>query len=222
MLKEYPVLITGGAGYIGSHVCLGFLSHGYDLIVVSDSVQDPIKYYKNNVEGANTLIDDCVNTGVGKFIFSSSAAVYGKLGKKMTHLIHRVCECLFNEEDELVIYGTDYDTPDGTCIRDHIHVYDLASAHRTVLEKMFSSSRLFCANVGNGKGYFVQEIINAAQDVTGQKMRVSAGPRREGNPTELVADPSFLKENTDWFPQFDDISLIIEFALNWEKARRYG
>ncbi|WP_417796291.1 UDP-glucose 4-epimerase GalE [Terasakiella pusilla] len=327
MPDKNTILITGGAGYIGSHVCQELGSHGYKLvvldnlsngtrelilpdvtfikgdiadqellrqifaqfqissvmhfagsIVVSESVVDPIKYYKNNAAASSILIEECVRAGVERFVFSSSAAVYGNVGSRLvsesvekkpinpygktklitewlledvaavtkmrvgvlryfnvagadlnqrlgqvgkngTHLIRRVCECLL-DDSELTIFGDDYNTPDGTCLRDYIHVCDLATAHRRVLEALTSEADYFCANVGYGKGYSVLEIVNAAEKLTGKKIKVVVGPRRQGDSDTLVSDPSFIKKKTDWLPRFEDISVIIESALNWEKARR--
>lgn len=320
------VLVTGGAGYIGSHVVklLGERGHRvvtYDnlstghrwavlcgdlvvadladegaleaafeafmpeavihfaaSVVVPESVEDPLKYYSNNVSNAVKLIKASVRHGVRAFVFSSSAAVYGipesvpvgeeaplrpinpygwskamveqvledchlayglryvslryfnvagadpegrigQASRRPTHLITRALKAALGEIPRLEIYGTDYPTKDGTCIRDYIHVEDLAEAHLLALHYLMDGGERAVFNCGYGHGYSVREVVGVVKEVTGRDFPVVEAPRRPGDPPELVADPSRIMAELGWRPRFDDLREIVRTAWNWE--RRY-
>ncbi|WP_458699671.1 UDP-glucose 4-epimerase GalE [Sulfurospirillum sp. 1307] len=318
------ILITGGAGYIGSHIIkklgeltshkitiIDNLSTGFeenilfgelikeDLgnpkkleevfqkkdfdviihfaanIVVPESVQNPLKYYMNNTINTANLIDLAIRYDVKKFIFSSSAAVYGdienmsasensiknpinpygwsklmseqmlidaaiahknfkyiilryfnvagasldnKIGQSFpnaTHLIKIASETAIGAREKMYIFGDNYDTLDGTCIRDYIHVEDLASAHLTAIE--YNKSEIF--NCGYGKGSSVKEVVNAMKKVSGVDFDVEICDRREGDAGILIADNSKILKLTKWRPKYDNLELICKTALDWEKKR---
>lgn len=318
------VLVTGGAGYIGSHMVRTLGEKGYDIvvydnlstghkdsvlygrlmiadladadsldrlfrtenfdavihfaahIVVDESVREPIKYYRNNFVNALNLIEACVKNSVGKFIFSSTAAVYGipekvtvtedtparpinpygaskfmveqvlkdmslssdlryvalryfnvagadplsRIGQKYkeaTHLITISLRAALGKREYLDIFGTDYDTPDGTCIRDYIHVDDLIDAHILALDYLSegNGSRVF--NCGYGHGYSVREVVDKVKKVTGVDFKVRETGRREGDPPSLIADSSRIKKELGWKPSHDDLEYIIKTAWEWEK-----
>lgn len=325
------ILITGGAGYIGSHVakalleenkheitiidnlCKGtmraidalrsvgefefinmnledinrldevFASRKFDAIIhfaafieVFESTKNPLKYYLNNTSNAINLITLCNKYGVGKFVFSSTAATYGEPDKgqveesdaqnpinaygrsklmtewvlkdaalanknfkyailryfnvagastdgllgqnypNATHLIKVATQTIIGKRDKMSIFGDDYDTRDGSCIRDYIHIEDLASAHLSALEYLRENdSEIF--NVGYGKGYSVKEVIKAAKEVSGVDFNVEMGARREGDPACLIANSDKLRKLTGWSPKRDDLNLIIKSALDWER-----
>ncbi|MEC4675719.1 MAG: UDP-glucose 4-epimerase GalE [Nitrospirota bacterium] len=318
------ILVTGGAGYIGSHMVKALGEKGHDIvvydnlstghkesvlygrlviadladtealdrlfreesfdavlhfaahIVVDESVENPIKYYKNNFSNALNLIEACVRHNVDKFIFSSTAAVYGipekdsvsedtpmlpinpygasklmveqalkdisrssalryvslryfnvagadplsRIGQKYmdaTHLITVSLRAALGLRDQLNIFGTDYDTPDGTCIRDYIHVDDLIDAHMLALDYLSSGggSRVF--NCGYGHGYSVREVVDKVKKVTGRDFKAIETARREGDPPSLVADSSRIKKELGWRPSHDDLEYIIGTAWEWEK-----
>ncbi len=320
------VLVTGGCGYIGSHlvwalvdrgeevVVLDDLSTGFDWaippearlvvgdigdrallddvlgggaieaivhfagsIIVPESVADPLKYYFNNTVKSRELIAAAVRNGVKNFVFSSTAAVYGnpetnpiaetvrldpvspygssklmteimlrdtafahdfrytalryfnvagadpkgrtgQSTKGATHLIKVACEAHLGMRDELQVFGTDYDTPDGTGVRDYIHVSDLADAHVLALDRLRSGAPSLVANCGYGKGFSVLEVIGAVERVTGAKLPVKMGPRRAGDPAGLVARVDRIHESLDWNPRWNDLDTIVGHALAWEKA----
>ena len=323
------ILVTGGAGYIGSHVVKALGEAGYrvvtydnlstghpwavlygdlvvgDLadkgklrdvfghyrpkavmhfaahIVVPESVRNPLKYYRNNTVNAVNLLETCLEFGVVNFIFSSTAAVYGEPQKvpidegaplepinpygqskvlvekiladctraypfryvslryfnvagadararigqvspEPTHLITRALKTALGQIDRLEIYGTDYPTPDGTCIRDYIHVDDLARAHILALEHLLSGGDSLVFNCGYGHGYSVREVVDKAREVTGVDFPVVESERREGDPPALVADPSRIREELHWQPQYDDLAYIIKTAWEWEKKLAGG
>jgi UDP-glucose 4-epimerase len=318
------VLVTGGAGYIGSHIVktLGEkghdivvydnLSYGHDwallsgrlvkgdlgekeyldavfaeekfdaiihmaaFIVVDESIREPLKYYQNNFINAMTLIRTCLKHGVKKFLFSSTAAVYGipekipvteespllpinpygaskvmveqvlkdvsasddlryialryfnvagadpmsRIGqarKDATHLITVSLRTALGIRDHLDIYGTDYPTPDGTCIRDYIHVDDLSNAHVLALEYLVSGGESRIYNCGYGHGYSVKEVVDEVKRVTGVHFPVIATDRRIGDPPALIADSSKLRQELQWGPQHDNLEYIIRTAWDWEK-----
>ncbi len=322
------VLVTGGAGYIGSHVVKALGERGYDVltcdnlstgnkwavlhgalvvadisdriavermlgefkpdavmhfaasIVVPESVREPLKYYRNNSVNAIRLLEALQKFGVNAFIFSSTAAVYGIPGvipitegaplqpinpygsskmmteyvlkdlsasmrdfryislryfnvagadregrigqayREATHLITRALKAATGEIGKLQIFGTDYPTPDGTCIRDYIHVDDLAEAHIISLEYLLDGGRSDIFNCGYGHGYSVREVVDAVKKVTGVDFRVEETARREGDPPALVADSSKLRKELGWRPQYDDLEYIIKTAWEWEVKRR--
>lgn|SRR5208283_488694 len=319
------VLVTGGAGYIGSHVVKALGELGYDVlsydnlstgnrwavlygdlvvadlsdeaalrrvlesfkpdavmhfaasVVVPESVTDPLKYYKNNTANTLKLLDLLSETGINKFIFSSTAAVYGmpdvkpigedvplqpinpygsskmmielmlrdlssakddfsyvslryfnvagadragRVGQaysEATHLITRALKTAKGELLKLQIYGTDYPTPDGTCIRDYIHVDDLADAHILSLEYLMDVGQSEVFNCGYGHGYSVREVINVAKKVTGIDFAVEVAGRRPGDPAILIADSSKIKQRLSWKPYCEDLEYIIKTAWEWER-----
>jgi UDP-glucose 4-epimerase len=318
------VLVTGGAGYVGSHAVrqLGeaghevvvyddlstghewavlhgelvvgdvtdrerlravFGKHKFDAVlhfaarvVVPESVEEPLKYYGTNTGGTRNLLASAAEAGVKWFIFSSTAAVYGippggnaseatptepinpygrsklmsewmlkdlaaasdlryaalryfnvagadleaRIGEatpESTHLIKVACEAALGKRQGLSIFGTDYDTPDGTCVRDYIHVEDIARAHLDVLEHLEAGGESQVLNCGYGHGYSVREVIEAMKRVSGKDFPVTTAPRRPGDPPVLVADSTKIKEVLGWRPQYDDLDLIIRTALAWEE-----
>jgi len=318
------VLVTGGAGYIGSHVVQQLTSrgehvvvidnlssgyreavqgaelivgnvgdmplveaviraHGIDSVmhfaahtVVPESVSNPLKYYGNNTCNTRNLLTACAEAGVDKFIFSSTAAVYGlteqgmadedtptkpanpygmsklmsemMLGDycatgKMRHVILRyfnvagcdpkgrighsapsatllikaACEHAVGKRECMAIYGTDYETPDGTGIRDYIHVEDLASAHLRALDHLRAGGPSLKLNCGYGHGYSVREVLDSVARVGGHPLNIVELPRREGDLAMLIACSDRLKRVLDWQPQYDDLDFIVRTALLWER-----
>ena len=327
------VLVTGGAGYIGSHMVLRLADAGEEVvvldnlvtgfdwavdhratlvqgnvgdmgfvgdiiakhkiteivhfagsIVVPESVTDPLKYYGNNTAASRNLIEAAVKGGVRHFIFSSTAAVYGagagngvaalnedlpkdptspygdtKLAcERMiasqaaafgitavalryfnaagadpsgligeahdpeTHLIPLAIAAATGTGKPLTVFGDDFDTPDGTCLRDYIHVNDLASAHVAALEASLPVGAFEAVNVGNGQGRSVREVIEAVQQATGRAVPYSIGARRAGDPASLVADPSRGASLLGWKPQKSSLLQIVQDAAAWHRAQRYG
>lgn len=324
------ILVTGGAGYIGSHVVNALGENGHDIIVfdnlstghdwavlygklevgnledishlndvinafrpdavmhfaasiqVEESVREPLKYYRNNVANTLNLLDAMDRNGIRNFIYSSSAAVYGTPDKLLvdesvplhpinpygaskamvetvlgniartsdlryialryfnvagadpktrigqayldaTHLITRTLKTAQGDFTKLSIFGTDYPTPDGTCIRDYIHVVDLANAHLLVLDYLMETKKSDVMNCGYGRGFSVREVVAAAKKVTGINFTVEEAPRRAGDPPQLVADSTKLRSMTGWQPLYDDLEFIIRTAWEWElklKQRR--
>jgi UDP-glucose 4-epimerase len=319
------VLVTGGAGYIGSHMTYGLLDrgeavvvldnlstgsrglvgegavfvegdagdqalvrrlireHGVDAvihfagsIVVPESVEQPLRYYANNTVTSRALIEACVNEGVAHFIFSSTATVYavdakqplledeptgpispyarsklmtewvledasrahdfrymalryfnvagadpkGRTGQstpKATHLIKRACQVALGRVPHLDIFGTDYPTPDGTGIRDYIHVTDLVAAHLLALDALRGGAESAIYNVGYGGGLSVRDVIRGMETVTGRPLPTKESARRAGDPPMLISDPRRIKRALDWRPQHEDLSEIIRSALEWER-----
>ena len=325
---DMPLLVTGGAGYIGSHVVLAFREAGYSVIVlddlstghrravpvdaefvegdvsdtrvvsdliadygiasvvhlaaqtsVLDSVHDPLLYYlKNSVASAN-LLRACIEGGVRVFMFSSTAAVYGvpslvpvtesaptnpinpygssklmtesmlrdlsaayglsyvvlryfnvagadpsgRAGPSNTssrHLIKLASEAAIGARDYVTVYGTDYDTPDGTCVRDYIHVSDLAHAHVAALRALSDGKINQCDpvfNCGYGHGFSVREVLATVRRLGRVSFEVRNGSRRVGDPPVLVADTRRIRSKLQWSPRYDDLDLIIRTALVWEE-----
>ena len=321
------ILVTGGAGYIGSHAVKALGKAGHEICVfdnlstghewavlsgklvrgdledraaidsvlrefrpeavmhfaayiqVEESVRAPLKYYRNNVANSLNLLEAVRANGVGRFIYSSTAAVYGipehipvretapllpinpygmtkvmiervladlsaatdfryvvlryfnvagadpggELGqayKEATHLITRALKTAHGEFAKLYIYGTDYPTPDGTCIRDYIHVDDLAEAHVQALDHLFGTGQSDVMNCGYGSGYSVREVVETAKRVTGIDFPVEETGRRAGDPPALVADSTKLMQATGWKPKFNNLEYIIKTAWEWEKKLR--
>jgi len=318
------ILVTGGAGYIGSHAVLALRSAGYDVVVldnlstghawavpddvplaegdvgdggfvaqvlrdhgidgvmhfagsilVPESVVDPLKYYHNNTAASRNLIAAAVECGVGAFVFSSTAAVYGMPGvdkideetpkqpinpygssklmteqvlrdvgvahdlrygilryfnvagadlegrtgqstPEATHLIKVAAEVVTGRRPKMEIYGEDYDTPDGTCIRDYIHVSDLADAHVHVMRHLLGGGDSVVFNCGYGHGYSVREVIAAVEAVAATSVNATGAPRRAGDPPQLVADSSALRAALPWKPHYQDLNVIVKTALDWE------
>ena len=321
------VLVTGGAGYIGSHAALALLDDGWDVVVLDDlstgnralvpaearfyegsvadrtlverliadekigaimhfagsivvpeSVSKPLDYYANNTIGTHALIAAAVAQRVPHFLFSSTAAVYGapdkvpcaeddptlpinpygasklmsermladasaahgfnygalryfnvagadpegrsgQAGPGATHLIKVAVEAATGKRDGIAVYGTDLPTPDGTCVRDYIHVSDLAAAHVAALEKLIAAPKdSFVLNCGYGHGHSVLEVLNAVDRASGTPLdRRFEGPRA-GDAPALVADPARLRSTLDWSPSFDDLDRIVADALAWERS----
>ena len=324
--NKVPVLVTGGAGYIGSHAVLALkdagwpvavidnLSTGFEFavpegvplyrgdiadgallarifaeqgtkaimhfagsIVVPESVEQPLRYYENNTVKSRALIEAVVAGGVDHFIFSSTAATYGvpetspivedspkspinpygwsklmteqmladaaaahgfnfcalryfnvagadphaRSGQSTagaTHLIKVACEAATGKRESVAVFGTDYDTPDGTGVRDYIHVSDLANAHVLALAALIEQpERSLTMNCGYGKGFSVLEVLDAVDRVTNATIERRMEPRRAGDPAELVSDPGRIRATLPWQPQHDDLGKIIEHALQWER-----
>ena len=245
-------------------------------IVVDESVREPIKYYRNNFANALNLIEMCVRYRVNRFIFSSTAAVYGipeavpvtedaflspinpygsskmmveqalrdvslssdlrfvalryfnvagadphaRIGqryKEATHLITVSLRTALGLREQLNIFGTDYDTPDGTCIRDYIHVDDLVEAHLLALDYLSAGNRCRVFNCGYGHGYSVREVVDKVKQVTDVDFRVNESARRPGDPPALIADSSRIRNELGWNPAYDDLEYIIKTAWEWEK-----
>ena len=322
------ILVTGGAGYIGSHTVQQLLRDGHDVTVydnmsqghraavpedrlvvgdladtdhldqvllgrrieavihfaaftyVGESVTEPAKYYRNNVLGTLNLLERMRRQGVKRFVFSSTAATFGvpesmpiteetpqspinpygqtkliiekaladyasayglgfaalryfnaagasadgSIGEDHdpeTHLIPIVLQAALGQRPHIEIYGTDYPTPDGTCVRDYIHVEELASAHILALAHLEDGKQLRY-NLGIGRGYSIREVIDAAKQVTGREIPFKEGPRRPGDPAELVASSEKIRQELGWSPKFTEIGAIIETAWNWHQAHPNG
>lgn len=322
------ILVTGGAGYIGSHAARLFGRRGHDvwalddlsrghaaaappgrLIVadladrtqtecvldrygieavvhfaaftsVGESVRDPSMYYNNNLTATLGLLDAMRRRGVNRFVFSSTAAVYGtprrvpidegaalepinpygraklaveealadyaaayglgyvalryfnaagacpqaELGEDHdpeTHLIPLVLQAALGRRPRIDVFGTDYPTPDGTCVRDYVHVEDLAEAHLLALEAAQpGTGRAY--NLGTGRGYSVREVIDVCQEVSGREVPVRVGPRRPGDPAALVASAERARRELGWVPRYDDLRSVVETALRWHVSRPDG
>lgn len=250
--------------------------HFSAFIQVGESVQNPAKYYHNNVVNTLVLLDEMLKHDIRKFIFSSTAAVYGepqyspideqhpkipvnpygrskwmveqilqdydnayglksvslryfnaagadpdcRLGERHdpeTHLIPLVLQAASNRRPAINIYGRDFDTKDGTCIRDYIHIADLCSAHLSALEYLLKGGATNAFNLGNGEGYSVLEVIETAKQVTGKPIEVVYADRRAGDPVILVANAEKACKELGWRPQFTDLATIIKHAWQWEQ-----
>ncbi len=321
------ILVTGGAGYIGSHVVKALGDKGYAVVVydnlskghqdavlhgklvvgdladtklldqtvkelnpdgvmhfaafieVGESVSNPIKYYQNNVANTLNLLNVLVKHQVDKFIFSSSAAVYGnpekvpitedekinpinpygqskaiveralkdlstaiefrhislryfnaagadpeaRIGERHnpeSHLIPLILKAAKGERQSIRVYGTDYPTPDGSCIRDYIHIEDLVDAHLLSLRHLLDGGKSDYFNCGYGYGYSVKEVVDIARKVTGIGLVVEETGRRAGDPPMLVAESSKLKQKLNWKPKCDSLEYIIKTAWEWEKKQK--
>ncbi len=319
------VLVTGGAGYIGSHMALRLgdageetivldnLSTGFDWavdhratlvqgdagdmafvggliadrgiteiihfagsMVVPESVIDPLKYYRNNTATSRNLLEAAVKGGVQRFIFSSTAAVYGMTGlapveettpllpmspygrsKLMTewmladvaaahpikygvlryfnvagadpqkrsgqstplatHLIKVAAQTALGQRPKMDIFGTDYATPDGTCVRDYIHVTDLIEAHKLLLDHLRDGGESTTLNCAYGQGYSVREVIDTVKSVSGVDFGVEEGPRRAGDPDSITATGNKVRSLLGWTPQHDNLREIVTHAYEWER-----
>ncbi|SHL52280.1 UDP-galactose 4-epimerase [Bradyrhizobium lablabi] len=319
------VLVTGGAGYIGSHMVRAltdasesvvvidnlstgfsqFLPEGVPLfigdaadenlvegvisahsvesiihfagsVVVPDSMRDPLAYYRNNTMTTRSLLTAAVKCGVNRFIFSSTAAVYGnpdqvpvpehaptrplspygssKLMTEImlhdtasahgmnyivlryfnvagadpdariglatvgaTHLLKIAVEAATGQRAKIDVFGTDYPTPDGSCIRDFVHVTDLTQAHRAALSYLRGGGTSVTLNCGYGRGYSVLETIEAVRRVSGRNFAVQYAPRRSGDIMTMIADTARIRSTLDWTPQYDDLDTIAAHALKWEE-----
>lgn len=331
MEEKGALLVTGGAGYIGSHTVKHLLRRSEKIVVldsmvyghldalpmnkvtfvrgdlsdaavvekvfaehkptavlhfaafcyVGESVQEPLKYYRNNVAGPLTLLEAMQRHGCKQFIFSSTCATYGdpqfipmdethpqqpvnpygasklmlervlkdcetawglrsvflryfnasgcdpdgEIGEDHapeTHLIPRILMAITGEVESITVFGTDYPTPDGTCIRDYIHVLDLAKAHALALDHLRGGGESTAVNLGTGNGFSVKEIISAVEKVTGKTVPVTYGPRRAGDPPELVANPARAKHLLGWEAEFKDPTSHITHAWAWMTGPRKG
>jgi len=243
--------------------------------VVPESVADPLKYYRNNTGASRNLLEAVVDVGVSKFIFSSTAAVYGNpetlpidetaslapvspYGKSKlmtenmlqdvsaatplryialryfnvagadpdgrsgqstpnaTHLIKAACEVACGTRDKITVFGDDYDTPDGTGVRDFIHVSDLAQAHVTALDHLNAGGASDVMNCGYGSGYSVREVLDTLRKVCGKDFPIETGPRRPGDIGEIYAETKRIRDVLKWTPQHDDLEKIIASAYAWE------
>jgi UDP-glucose 4-epimerase len=324
------VLVTGGAGYIGSHVVLALKDAGHTTVVldnlstgnrrvvpgdvpliegdvgdgqladrvieghridaimhfagslkIAESMRRPLEYYRNNTAATRTLIDTCICKGVRHFVFSSTAAVYGapkavpitedmpaqpispygtsklmiewilrdaaaahdfayvslryfnvagadprgrsgQMSANATHLVDVACEAATGKRDHIDVFGRDYDTPDGTCVRDYIHVSDLADAHVTALNHLAAGGTSLVLNCGYGHGHSVMEVLTRVQRQANVPIDIRDANRRPGDPPVLVADPGRLRQALAWHPRHDDLDLIIRTALDWERKKMGG
>jgi len=324
MPAKDTVLVTGGAGYIGSHVVMQLRARGEKVVVVDnlttgfrqavgdtplivgnladralmarafneygvgtvmhfaantvvpESVRDPLKYYGNNTSATRNLLEACMQAGVRRLVFSSTAAVYGmpaegvaredmalapinpygtsklmsewilrdlaavtdfryvslryfnvagsdpqcRIGQataNATLLIKVACEAVVGKRKQVSIYGTDYATPDGTGVRDYIHVDDLARAHLDALDYLRSGAASAVLNCGYGHGYSVREVLASVQRVAGKSIAIREEPRRPGDPPSLVAAADRIRALLGWQPKLDDLDTIVRTALHWEE-----
>ena len=326
MNQKLPVLVTGGAGYIGSHAVLALLDGGWPVavidnlstgfrfaipdgvsfyqgdiadgvllarifaeqgigaimhfagsVVVPESVENPLKYYHNNTAKSRALIEAAVQGGVRHMIFSSTAATYGEpevspvredcpqrpinpygMSKLMTeimladtarahplnycalryfnvagadpqarsgqstagatHLIKVAVETALGKRENVSVFGTDYATPDGTGVRDYIHVSDLAAAHVLALEALIAApDRSLTMNCGYGRGFSVLEVLDAVDRVTNRTITRIMGPRRAGDPDSLISDNRLIRQTLPWQPRYADLDTIIGHAMAWER-----
>ncbi len=319
------ILVTGGAGYIGSHMTYALLERGEEVVVIDnlstgvrelvspkadfvegdvadkalvkdviqrhrvdavihfagsiivpESVERPLFYYRNNTAASRNLIESCVETGVGQFVFSSTAAVYGmpengivteatspdpinpygrsklmtewmladtahahdfryvalryfnvagadpqgRTGQstpRATHLIKRACQASLGRIPRLDIFGTDFPTPDGTGVRDYIHVMDLVEAHILALAALRAGGASEVYNCGYGRGLSVREIVRSVEQVTDRPLPVQEAGRRAGDPPMIVANSNKLKTSLGWQPRFFDVNEMVRSAFNWEE-----
>ncbi|TXI37280.1 MAG: UDP-glucose 4-epimerase GalE [Methylophilus methylotrophus] len=253
--------------------------HFASFIQVGESVRKPDIYYRNNVTNTLNLLDTMLQFDVKKFIFSSTAAVFGEpdyvpidemhpnrplnpygrsklmieqvladydkafdfrsvclryfnaagaapdgqLGERHdpeTHLIPLILQAASGRRENIQVFGRDYETPDGTCIRDYIHIVDLCSAHLAALEYLVNGGKSDRFNLGNGAGFSVQEVLDAVQKVSGKAVKVIDGPRREGDPARLVADSKRARSILNWKPVYTDLETIVLHAWQWELKQR--
>ena len=323
-MKHGSILVTGGAGYIGSHVVLQLRARGERVVVLDDlsrgfrravldaplvvgnvgdrdtvlallrahavdtvmhfaaytivpeSVRDPLKYYGNNTCSTRTLLECCLQAEVRNFVFSSTAAVYGipdggfaaetsatspinpygtsklmsewilrdvaaasglryvalryfnvagsdtsgRIGQATpgaTLLVKVACEAIVGKRPGVAVFGTDYATPDGTGVRDYLHVEDLAAAHLDALAYLRGGGASTTLNVGYGHGYSVREVLSAVERIAGTKLNVREEARRPGDPPSLVARAERVRNELGWRPRLDDLDAIVRTSLDWER-----
>ncbi len=257
------------------------IMHFAAFIAVGESVADPGKYYRNNVAGSLTLLEAARDHGIGAFVFSSTAAVYGlpdrvpipetapkqpinpygetklvvenmlrdfgaahglrstalryfnaagadpdgEIGERHdpeTHLIPLALDAVSGRGPPLTLYGEDYDTADGTCVRDYIHVADLAEAHVKALEALLGGAESGAFNLGTGQGFTVRQVLDAIERVTGRPVPHQVGPRRPGDPAALVSDPGRAMAELGWTPRLSDIDSIVSTAWAWHRKSNGG
>ncbi len=192
--------------------------------------QNPINPYGQSKLMVEKILADCdhawgLKSACLRYFNASGCSADGKIGEDHdpeTHLIPRVLMAITGEIDTLEVYGTDYPTPDGTCIRDYIHVEDLAEAHSLALDHLLAGKPSVRCNLGTGQGISVKQIISAAEEVTGKTVPVRYGPRREGDPAELIADPSLANETLGWVAKHHDVNRIVGSAWAWMDGPRKG
>jgi len=197
--------------------------------ITEDEPQQPINPYgwtKLGVESALADFARAYDWGYAalRYFNASGASPSGAIGEDHdpeTHLIPLAIQVVLGQRPHLEIFGTDYDTPDGTCVRDYIHVDDLAEAHLLALERLEPGKGLRY-NVGTGHGYSVREVIRAVEEVTGKKVAVKEGPRRVGDPPALVASSAKIQRELGWQPRYTDLRAIVETAWNWHRAHPKG
>ena len=323
-MTQAAILVTGGAGYIGSHVLLQLQERGERVVVldnlytgfrqavraaplvigdvadrelvgrvlrehqvdtvmhfaahtiVPESVREPLKYYGNNTCSTRSLLQCCLEAGVKHFVFSSTAAVYGipaegvaaessptapinpygtsklmsewmlrdvsaasdlkhvalryfnvagsdsqcRVGQatpKATLLVKVACEAAVGKRPHISVFGTDYPTPDGTGVRDYIHVEDLATAHLNALDYLRGGGASTVLNVGYGHGYSVREVLQSVERVSGERLKIIEEPRRAGDPPALVARADRIRQELGWKPRLDDLDTIVRTSLAWER-----
>jgi UDP-glucose 4-epimerase len=323
-MTKQTILVIGGAGYIGAHMCKDLLCAGYDLLILDDlsrghrdliaggtfyegdlgdgallkkifrahkvdavmhfaayslvgeSVEQPLAYYRNNVARTVELLDAMVQHGVKRFIFSSTAAVYGEpvtvpidenhprqptnpygtskvtvehmladcqrayglqyvslryfnaagadasgeIGERHepeSHLIPLVLQVATGQRESIKIFGTDYPTPDGTCLRDYVHVNDLTQAHLLALRHLLAGGGSTVYNLGNSIGYSVHEVIETARRITGHPIPAVTAARRPGDPAQLIADSAKIRRELNWEPRYEDLVSIIQAAWVWHQ-----
>ena len=325
MPADGTILVTGGAGYVGSHVVLALIDAGYRVVVLDDlstgfrdavaadasfvegdagdfaltnvligehgidavihlaasslveeSMTRPLEYYRNNVVKTRELIATCLAHGIRHFVFSSSAAVYGapaeqpipenapkapvnpygrsklmcewmlqdasataalryvairyfnvagadplgRTGESTTHATHLIkvaSQAAVGIRDHIEIFGEDYATPDGTCLRDYIHASDVADAHVAALVHLRGGGGSLTLNCGYQRGHSVREVLAAVERVAGRRLDVRGAPRRPGDPPELIAATARIAETLGWRPRHDDLDVIVKSAIDWEK-----
>ena len=323
-MSNRTILVTGGAGYVGSHACKALAARGYSPVVfdnlvyghesavkwgpleigdisdrdrldaviaahkpvavmhfaaftyVGESVADPGKYYRNNVAGTLTLLEVMRDSGIGKLVFSSTAATYGtpevmpisevavkapinpygrskwtaeqmiadfsaahglrsaalryfnaagadpegEIGEchdPESHLLPLAMQAVTGDGPALTLFGDNYPTPDGTCIRDYVHVTDLADAHVRALDQLERRNGADAFNLGTGKGASVREVLSAVESVAGKPVPHTIGPRREGDPSELVSNPAKAMRELNWVPLNSDLETIVATAWAWHR-----
>jgi UDP-glucose 4-epimerase len=324
MTQRSSILVTGGAGYIGSHTLLQLVARGEQVVVLDDlstgfrqavqgaqlvvgnvgdralvdrilaehrvdtiihfaahtivpeSVSNPLKYYGNNTCATRALLEAASQAGVRHFVFSSTAAVYGipangqaseetatapinpygtsklmsewmlrdvcaasamrhvalryfnvagsdtqgRIGQSTraaTLLVKVACEAAVGKRGHLSVFGTDFPTPDGTGVRDYIHVEDLATAHVNALNYLRDGGKSLIANCGYGHGYSVREVVSSVEKIAGLKLEVREEPRRAGDPPALIARADKVRQVLGWTPRLDDIDVIVRSSLEWER-----